>query len=274
MVNNTVQVMGIVNVTPDSFSDGGKFFSANKAIEGALAMQQEGAHWLDVGGESTRPGAAAVSVDEELARVVPVIEGIRQYSDTPISIDTSKAEVMQAAIQAGANMINDVCALQQPGALAIAAELQVPVCLMHMQGTPRTMQQQPSYTNIVEEVKSFLRQRATACVNAGIAQQNILFDPGFGFGKSLKHNYQLLAELNSIVQMGHQVLIGISRKSMIGSIVDRPVEERMAGSITAATLAMQQGAHILRVHDVKQTLDAVKVFEAFRTANSHENNGK
>ncbi|RPJ68859.1 dihydropteroate synthase [Alteromonas sediminis] len=256
--------MAIVNVTPDSFSDGGQFDSVQEAVERALRYVEEGADWLDIGGESTRPGAAAVDVNEELERVIPVIEGIRQHSSVPISIDTSKAQVMQAAVESGATMINDVCALQQPGALDVAAKLQVPICLMHMQGTPRTMQQNPHYNNVVEDVLHFLDTRKQACIEAGIALDDILFDPGYGFGKSVSHNYSLVAGIASLAATGHKVLVGMSRKSMIGAVTGRPVEDRLAGSIVLATLAMQNGAHILRVHDVKETVDAVKIFQTYQ----------
>jgi len=259
-----IQVMAIVNVTPDSFSDGGKFGSSQHAIESALEHVESGASWLDIGGESTRPGAAAVGVEEELTRVIPVIEGIRRHSTVPISIDTSKAEVMQAAVQSGVNMINDVCALQQPNALNTAATLGVAVCIMHMQGTPRTMQNNPQYDNVVSDVLHFLEERKLACINAGINADKILFDPGYGFGKSVEHNYRLVAGIRDLVATGQKVLVGMSRKSMIGAVTGKPIEERLAGSIALATLAMQNGAHILRVHDVKETVDAVKVFQAYQ----------
>lgn len=258
------QVMGILNVTPDSFSDGGKHQQLKQAVAAAAQMLQDGATILDVGGESTRPGAAEVSLEQELERVIPVISALRSRFDCAISIDTSKAAVMSAAVQAGADIINDVRALQEDGALATAAALQVPVCLMHMQGAPRTMQQAPDYQDVVQQVLAFLRQRALDCQQAGIAATQIILDPGFGFGKNLTHNYQLLAAMDKFVQSGYPVLAGMSRKSMIGQLLDVPVTERLAGSLACATLAAYAGAQIIRVHDVKATVQAVRVAAAAR----------
>ena len=252
-------VMGILNVTPDSFSDGGCHLQREKAVAAAMAMIEAGAEIIDIGGESTRPGAKDVSVDEELERVIPAIEAIRARTDTAISIDTSKPQVMTAAVAAGADMINDVRALRQPGALQTAAKLQVPVCLMHMQGEPRTMQADPRYDQLVPDLLTFFRQRIAACEQAGIARQKLWLDPGFGFGKTVSHNYQLLAGLSAFAELGLPLLVGISRKSMIGAATEQPVDQRLAGSLAAATLAAWQGAHIIRVHDVRETVDAMNV---------------
>jgi dihydropteroate synthase len=255
-------IMGILNVTPDSFSDGGRFAAIDQAVEHALTMQAQGAHIIDIGGESTRPGAAAVDAESEIARVVPVIERLRQHSDLPISIDTSKPEVMQAAITAGATMVNDVNALRAPGAVALCARLQVAVCLMHMQGEPRTMQQDPHYKDVIAEVSEFLLARAQTCIAQGIAADNIVLDPGFGFGKSLAHNLRLLAHIEQFCELDFPVLAGISRKSMFGSILDKPVEQRLAGSLAAVVIAWQKGVRWFRVHDVADTVDALKVCTA------------
>ncbi|MDD4864599.1 MAG: dihydropteroate synthase [Alishewanella agri] len=258
------QVMGILNVTPDSFSDGGKHQQLSQALRSAEQMLADGATILDIGGESTRPGAAEVSVEEELNRVVPLVSAIRSRFDCVISVDTSKAAVMSAAVQAGADIINDVRALQEPAALETAAALQVPVCIMHMQGAPRTMQQAPDYQDVVQQVYDYLLQRAVECQQAGIAAAQIILDPGFGFGKNLSHNFQLLAALDKFVQSGYPVLAGMSRKSMIGQLLDLPVNERLAGSLACATLAAYAGAQIIRVHDVKETVQAVRVAAAAR----------
>ena len=257
-------VMGILNVTPDSFSDGGRFDIVERAVEHALQMQEEGADIIDIGGESTRPGAASVSVDEELERVIPAIRAIRQQTSLPISIDTSKPEVMRAAVAEGANMVNDVNALQAKGALEACAGLNVPVCLMHMQGEPRTMQQDPKYDDVVQDVTDFLRQRYLACVDAGIDRASIVIDPGFGFGKTLPHNLSLLNGLESICELELPVLVGISRKSMLGAILDRPVTERLYAGIAAAVIAYQKGARLFRVHDVAPTRDALAVCDALQ----------
>ncbi|WP_194757297.1 dihydropteroate synthase [Aliidiomarina indica] len=257
------EVMGILNVTPDSFSDGGQYNDTERALERARVMVENGADWLDVGGESTRPGADAVSEQEELERVVPVIEAIARELPVKISVDTSKANVMRAAVAAGAHMINDVRALREPDALTAAAEAfkarQVRVCLMHMQGQPRTMQEHPEYDDLVGDIKDFFNERMRACEAAGIARSHIYLDPGFGFGKTVRHNYELLQRLPAFRDLDRPLLIGISRKSMLGHVTGRAVTERMPASIAAATIAMLKGAAILRVHDVAETRDAVQV---------------
>ena len=259
------QVMGILNVTPDSFSDGGKHTNVSQALDHALRMIEEGATFIDIGGESTRPGAPDVSLQEELDRTIPVIEAVAKNTPCVISIDTSKADVMREAVKAGAGLINDVRALQEPGALQVAAEAQVPVCLMHMQGQPRTMQQSPEYDDVVNDVGQFLLARTKVCEEAGIAKDKILFDPGYGFGKSLEHNYTLVKHLPSLMKLGYPVLVGMSRKSMIGNLLNRKVDERLAGSISLATIVAQMGAQIVRVHDVKETADAVNIVKMLNT---------
>ena len=254
--------MGILNVTPDSFSDGGRFNRLDDALRRAETLVEQGADMLDIGGESTRPGAQPVTEQEEIARVVPVIEAIAARSEVPISIDTSKPGVMRAAVAAGACLINDVNALRGEGALDAAAGAGVPVCLMHMQGRPRPMQQDPSYVDVVSEVRDFLLARAQACMAAGIGRDDIWIDPGFGFGKTLQHNLDLLRQLPTLVETGFPVLIGISRKSMLGALTGRDVDRRLAGSLAAALLALQRGALILRVHDVPETLDVLKIWLA------------
>lgn len=257
------RVMGILNVTPDSFSDGGDFFSLENAVAHACTMAVEGAAIIDVGGESTRPGAAPVTVREEIARVVPVIAEIRRaLPEIILSIDTSKPEVMRAAVAAGADMINDVYALRAEGALAAAAELAVPVCLMHMQGEPRTMQLAPHYEDVVAEVRDFLQERVKACEEAGITRKRLLIDPGFGFGKTVEHNLHLLGRLGEVRCGGLPILAGLSRKSMIGNVLGRPAGERLYASIALATLAAWQGAAIVRVHDVRATADALGICQA------------
>ncbi len=259
-------VMGILNVTPDSFSDGGKFTTVETASQQAVKMLHEGASIIDIGGESTRPGAARISAEQECDRVIPVITSIRSQSDCIISVDTSKPAVMREAVNAGANLINDVRALQEEGALKTAAELDVPVCLMHMQGDPDSMQRSPHYNDVVAEVKSFLLQRAAAAVNAGIARDKIIIDPGFGFGKTLAHNLALFKSLKQFVETGFPLLVGVSRKSMVGAILnDAPTEERLHGSVALAALASYLGARILRVHDVKPTIDAIKIATSVTT---------
>lgn len=257
-------VMGILNATPDSFSDGGKYRQLDHALKQAEAMLNDGAAMLDIGGESTRPGAEDVSIEEELDRVIPLIEGVRQRFDCVISVDTCKTAVMSAAVKAGADIINDIRALQDEGAVQLAASLQVPVCLMHMQGAPRTMQQAPDYQNVTEEVYQFLLQRVAICENAGIPRSQLILDPGFGFGKSLQHNYQLLQHLDTFIGTGLPVLAGMSRKSMIGQLLNVPVNERLAGSLACAAVAALKGAKIIRVHDVKETVQAVRVAAAVR----------
>lgn len=255
-------VMGILNVTPDSFSDGGAYADIPVAVERALQMVEEGAHLIDVGGESTRPGASPVDAETEIARVVPVIEAIRAECPVTISIDTSKPEVMRAAVGAGAGFINDVRALREPGALEAAVALGVPVCLMHMLGQPRTMQLAPAYQDVVTEIIEFLRNQAEAAENAGLSRANLVFDPGFGFGKTLRHNLQILNSLERFTELGSPVLVGISRKSMIGAIVDQPVEARTSGSIAAAVICALKGASIIRAHDVGPTVEALRVVQA------------
>ena len=254
--------MGILNTTPDSFSDGGRWTTRDRALRHALDMVAAGADLIDVGGESTRPGAAGVDTGQELERVVPVIEAIVAETDVPVSIDTSKPQVMEAAVRAGAAMINDVNALRSEGAVETAARLGVPVCLMHMQGQPRNMQAEPRYGDVVGEVADFLQQRAGACEAAGIPSERILIDPGFGFGKTLEHNIDLFRAIPRLSRLGHAVLVGMSRKSMLGALTGKPVEERLAASVTAAVLAAQLGAAVVRVHDVAETVDALKVAEA------------
>lgn len=266
-VNRQPLVMGIVNVTPDSFSDGGRYSRPEIAVAHAMRLADDGADLLDIGGESTRPGAEAVSTDDELARVIPVIEALVQRCQVPISIDTSKPEVMQAAVAAGAGMINDVNGLRAEGALAAAAAAGVPVCVMHMQGQPRTMQNRPEYQDVVEEVSHFLAERIAACVEAGIARKLISIDPGFGFGKSLAHNLALLRHQERLRDLGAPLLIGISRKSMLGAVTGRKSpDERLAASVAAAVLAAERGAAIIRVHDVAETVDALKLTQAVLTA--------
>ena len=255
-------VMGILNVTPDSFSDGGKFSSFELACQHADEMVAQGALIIDIGGESTRPGAADVSVEDELARVVPLVEYVAKHHDVWISVDTSKPEVMRQAVNAGAHLINDVRALLEPGALKTAAQLNVPICLMHMQGAPRTMQSAPEYQDVIADVFKFLNERIQACLEAGIPRERLLIDPGFGFGKTLEHNYELLAKLERFEQFELPILIGLSRKSMIGNLLARPTSERLAGSLAGAMIAAQKGAHIIRVHDVPETVDMLKVLQA------------
>jgi dihydropteroate synthase len=255
-------VMGVLNVTPDSFSDGGRFQSRSQAVDHAAKIIDQGADILDIGGESTRPNADPVSVDEEIDRVVPVIEKLRANFDVPISVDTSKAEVMREGVAAGATMINDVRALQAENALSFVAESGTPVCLMHMLGEPKTMQSSPEYADVVADVISFFQVRVEVCKAAGIATENIVLDPGFGFGKTLAHNLELLRSLSEIVEMGFPVLVGMSRKSMIGEMLHRPVDERIPGGLALAMLARQKGAGIIRTHDVGATVDVLSVLEA------------
>lgn len=256
------QVMGILNTTPDSFSDGGQYTTVQCALLRAKQMIDAGVSIIDIGGESTRPGAPEVSLAEELGRVIPVIQAIRQhYPEIWISIDTSKAEVMRQAVQAGADLINDVRALQEPGALQAAADAQVPVCIMHMKGQPRTMQIAPEYDDILKEVDEFLVERIAACEKAGILRQNIILDPGFGFGKSLEHNYHLLANLEVFHHFGLPLLAGMSRKSMLFKPLGKKPAQCMVASVTSATLAALKGAQILRVHDVEQTVEALTIIQ-------------
>jgi dihydropteroate synthase len=257
-------VMGVVNVTPDSFSDGGLYLDPEDAIRQARRMAAEGAGIIDVGGESTRPGAEPVDTVEELERVIPVVEALVAEIDLPISVDTSKPDVMRAAIAAGASMINDVLALQEPGALDTVAGSSVAVCLMHMQGKPRTMQAAPRYVDVVRDVHHFLVERVRACEIDGIDRSRLVVDPGFGFGKTLEHNLALLAALAEFSRDGLPVLAGLSRKSMIGQLTGRPAAERLAGSVALAALAVEHGAAIVRAHDVAETVDAVKIAAALR----------
>lgn len=259
-------IMGIVNVTPDSFSDGGKFFSRDRAIDHALKLIAEGADILDIGGESTRPGSLSVELDEELQRVIPVIEALRD-KNIPLSIDTQKTEVMDAAMKAGASMINDVNALRAEGALEVAAKSGAGVCMMHMIGTPQTMQQLIDYVDVLYEVKNYLLARAQAAQQAGIAKNRIALDPGFGFGKRTVHNLALLRGLSSIVDLGYPVLAGLSRKSIFGELTGKLTAERVSASIAAAVIAGQNGASIIRVHDVAATKDALAVLHAVQTQN-------
>jgi dihydropteroate synthase len=256
-------VMGVVNVTPDSFSDGGRYFDAAEAIRHGRQLIVEGAAILDIGGESTRPGAEPVSTDEELRRILPVIKGLAG-AGALISVDTSKPEVMRAAADTGAEMINDVRALQEPGALEAAAATDCAICLMHMQGEPRTMQKDPTYGDVVNEVKAFLLARAQSCRAAGIGPERLVIDPGFGFGKTMAHNLELLRRLPELTSAGFPVLVGLSRKSMIASLLGRPTHERVHGSIALAVLAAANGARIVRAHDVAATVDALKILAAVR----------
>ncbi|WIG68141.1 dihydropteroate synthase [Photobacterium damselae] len=253
-------VMGILNVTPDSFSDGGRFNHLDTALFHAEEMIDAGATFIDIGGESTRPGAADVSIDEELARVIPVVEAISNRFDCWISIDTSKAPVMTEAVKAGADLINDIRALREPGALEAAAKSEVPICLMHMQGQPRTMQTAPQYDDLLVDIEQFLLERINACEVVGISKQKLILDPGFGFGKTIKHNYQLLENLENFHRFGLPILAGMSRKSMIYKLFEnkRP-EDCLAGSLACATIAAMKGAQIIRVHDVKETVEAVRI---------------
>ena len=254
--------MGVVNVTPDSFSDGGRFFSVGAAVEHGLRLAQQGAALIDVGGESTRPGAEPVGTEEELRRVVPVIERLRAGTTAIISVDTSKPEVMRAASAAGAGLINDVRALREPGALAAAAASGCAVCLMHMQGEPRTMQRAPSYADVVGEVRTFLAGRVAESLAAGLTPERLVVDPGFGFGKTLEHNLALLRRLGELAADGPAVLVGLSRKSMLGTLTDRVAGERLYGSVALAVIAALNGARIIRAHDVAATVEALKVTAA------------
>ncbi len=265
------RVVGIINVTPDSFSDGGQFADLESAVAHGVRLAEEGADMLDVGGESTRPGSADVSVEEELRRVLPVIEQLIARTALPIAVDTSKPEVMRAAVAAGAGMINDVYALRREGAMDAAADLRVPICLMHMQGEPRSMQDAPYYDDVVGEVHRFLTDRLFACELAGIDRRKVMVDPGFGFGKDLEHNLALLRRLERFADLGSGVYAGLSRKSMIGTLTGRKdPAERAAGSVAAALIAVQRGARMVRVHDVAATVDAVKVWHAVQSGDKPE----
>lgn len=258
-------LMGVLNVTADSFSDGGRYRTVQAAMAHARSMVAAGARIIDVGGESTRPGAEPVPLQQELDRVLPVLAALRAELDVLLSIDTMKPEVMRAAIAAGAGMVNDVMALQAPGALTVVAESKAAVCLMHMQGVPQTMQVAPQYADVVAQVDAFLQERAGDCLAAGIGPERIALDPGFGFGKTLEQNLALLAGLPRLVERGFPVLVGLSRKSILGKLTGRPVEERLAGSLALATVAALRGARIIRCHDVAETVDAVTVAWAART---------
>ncbi|MBO6259145.1 MAG: dihydropteroate synthase [Succinivibrio sp.] len=261
------KIMGILNVTPDSFSDGGRYNTTDKALDHAAVMVEEGASIIDIGGESTRPGAAEVSLDEELSRVVPVVETISCRLDVMISVDTSQPEVMKSAVEAGAHIINDIRALSVDGALSTVADLNCPVILMHMQGKPRTMQIAPHYTDVVAEVRKFLLNRAEACLTAGIRKENLILDPGFGFGKSVEDNYRLLAHLEELVDTGYPVLSALSRKSMIGAACGiSQADLRVTGSVAGALISVMKGACLVRVHDVAQTREALDVYRATRNS--------
>ncbi|MCA0934805.1 dihydropteroate synthase [Vibrio alginolyticus] len=254
-------VMAILNVTPDSFSDGGKYDSIDLAMAQVEKMLAAGVSIIDVGGESTRPGAPEVSLEEELKRVIPVVQAIREKYDVWISVDTSKAEVMRQSVAAGADLINDIRSLTEPGALEVAAEANVPVCIMHMKGQPKTMQQNPQYNDLMQEVEEFLTERISACESAGIARENIILDPGFGFGKTVEHNYHMLANLEKFHKYGLPVLAGLSRKSMIFKVLDKPAAECTNASVVCATVVAMKGAQIIRVHDFEETLEAMKLVE-------------
>lgn len=256
------QVMGILNVTPDSFSDGGRFNHLDEALRQAQQMLADGASYIDVGGESTRPGAASVGVQEEIDRVLPIIERLRAETDAKISLDTCKTQVMAEGLKHGVNMINDIRALQDDGAVDLLAQHQADICLMHMQGEPRTMQHEPRYDDVVIEVKSFLQERVRTCEAAGISKERLFLDPGFGFGKSVRHNYQLLQRMQAFHELQLPLLIGVSRKSMLGHVTGREVQDRLPASLAAATIAAMKGARIIRVHDVRETVDAMKVVAA------------
>lgn len=260
------QIMGILNFTPDSFSDSGQFFSLDKALFQVEKMLKEGATIIDIGGESTRPMAEEVSEAEELQRVIPLVEAVQKRFECWISVDTSKAIVMQEAAKVGMDLINDIRALREPSALEIAGKLNLPTCIMHMQGQPRTMQTNPHYDDVVQDVYQFLTDRTQTCLAAGIAKENIIWDMGFGFGKTVQHNYKLLQQLAQFCESGYPVLAGLSRKSMIGAVLDKPVTERVVGSVAGALIAAQNGATILRVHDVAATADALKVWQATQQA--------
>jgi len=260
------QIMGILNFTPDSFSDSSQFFQLDKALVQVETMLQQGASIIDIGGESTRPMAEEVTLEQELERVIPLVEAVRQRFDCWISVDTSKALVMQEAANAGMDLINDIRALREPNALQTAVQLGLPVCIMHMQGQPRTMQLNPHYDDVVADVLKFMQQRTEQCLASGIKKENLIWDPGFGFGKSVQHNYRLLQQLSVFCEQGYPVLAGISRKSMIGAVLDKTVEQRTVGSVVAALIAAMKGACILRVHDVGETADALKIWQATMNA--------
>ena len=266
----TPAVMGVLNVTPDSFSDGGRFADCDAAVSHAEVMANAGAALIDIGGESTRPGADAVTEQQELDRVIPVVEAVRGRIDLPISVDTSKPGVMRAAAAAGAALINDIRALREPGALDAAAATGVPVCLMHMQGQPRTMQANPHYQDVTAEVTNFLQERLAVCAGAGIGRDRLLIDPGFGFGKTVRHNVELLANLRQLAAIGPPLLVGLSRKSSLGVLTGREVDERLPASLAAAVVAVMHGARIVRAHDVAETVDAIKIVAAVLETKKNE----
>jgi len=256
-------IMGVLNVTPDSFSDGGQYNDTSSAIHRAKVMLRQGVDIIDVGGESTRPGSSSATASDELERVIPVIKGLRNLTDKPISVDTSKPEVMEQSVAAGASIINDVCALSADGAKELAASLGVKVCLMHMKGTPRNMQINPTYGDVVEDIKEFFEDKIQRCIDAGMKKNNIILDPGFGFGKTLEHNLEILKRLSEFKSLKLPIMVGISRKSMIGSLLNgRETDGRLVGSVAAAILAVQNGASIVRVHDVLETVDALSVLHS------------
>ena len=259
---NIPQIMGILNFTPDSFSDSGQFYQLDKALIQIEKMLQAGASIIDIGGESTRPNADEVTLEQELERVVPLVEAVRKRFDCWISVDTSKAQVMVESAKVGMDLINDIRALQEPQALETALKLGLPVCLMHMQGQPRTMQANPYYDDVVGEVLEFLQKRTALCLKEGMKPENIIWDVGFGFGKTVQHNYKLLQQLARFAAEGFPLLAGLSRKSMIGAVLDKTVEQRVMGSVAGALIAAMNGATILRVHDVEQTADALKIWQA------------
>ncbi len=259
-------VMGILNTTPDSFSDGGSYTSLDNAIARAKQMIEAGVSIIDIGGESTRPGAPEVTLEEELRRVIPIIKAIREFNqDIWISVDTSKSEVMRQSVEAGADLINDVRSLTEPGALEIAAKANVPVCIMHMKGQPKTMQNNPEYDNVQDEVETFLLEKLEACEKAGISRENVILDPGFGFGKSIEHNYHLLANLEKLHRFGLPILAGMSRKSMVFKLLDKKPADCMVASVACATIAAMKGAQIIRVHDVEETLEAMKIINTMNS---------
>ncbi len=262
LVLDRPHVMGILNTTPDSFSDGGSYTSLDNAIVRAKQMIDAGVSIIDIGGESTRPGAPEVTLEEELRRVIPIVKAIREFNqEVWISVDTSKAEVMRQSVEAGADLINDVRSLQEPGALEVAAKANVPVCIMHMKGQPKTMQINPEYDNVQDEVETFLLEKLAICEKAGIARENVILDPGFGFGKSLEHNYHLLANLEKLHRFGLPILAGMSRKSMVFKLLEKKPADCMVASVTCATIAAMKGAQIIRVHDVEETLEAMKIIQ-------------
>lgn len=259
-------VMGILNVTPDSFSDGGRYNTLEAALQRAIEMHSAGASLIDIGGESTRSGAAKVSVQQELDRVAPLVELIARECDVVVSVDTSTPEVITETARLGAGLINDVRALRREGALAAAAATGLPVCLMHMRGEPQTMQDEPHYDDVAAEVAEFLQERVAACVQAGISTDRIILDPGFGFAKNTQHNYELFKRLPELLNLQYPLLVGVSRKSMVGHILNQPVDQRLYGSLALAVMALERGAKILRVHDVEQTMDVLKIFNAVQSS--------